>query len=83
MSKCKFFAPLPPGICGPAPGYKAATAVTTQYSGTQHNLKLQKLIFTGERREAGRQKTDGERVSKLFVKTGLSLCPGYAELEQA
>ena len=49
-------------------GYKAATAVTTQYSGTQHNLKLQKLIFTGERREAGRQKTDGERVSKLFVK---------------
>ena len=68
MSKYKFFAPLPPGICGPAPGYKAATAVTTQYSGTQHNLKLQKLIFTGERREAGRQKTDGERVSKLFVK---------------
>ena len=38
MSKYKFFAPLPPGICGPAPGYKAATAVTTQDSGTQHNL---------------------------------------------
>ena len=57
-----------------------------RYSAQPHfcletNFRNWYLQLREKRREAG-QKTDGERVSKLFVKTGLSLCPGYAELEQ-